>query len=317
LAVVLVAAGFLVTKIAGLLGGDDPASGVAGLPALVEDRAPPAERTVDVHAGYGTWVDVFDYLPSRSGEAKVTPQAVEDMARVGVHTLYLQAARFDQGGAGLLADPDLIAQILVRAHMSGMQVVGWYVPRFTDIDRDLAYLAAIADFEVLGHRFDGIAIDIEVTSDVPDHAQRSDELVELSERLRETVGDDAVGAIVLPPVQLEVINPAKWPKFPWGELADLYDVWLPMGYWTERRPESGYNDGWTYTEDNVDRLRHDLDDPDAVIHFIGGIGDQITAAQAERFVEAVTDEDVIGASVYDWATLDATVSAQIAAGLKG
>jgi hypothetical protein len=186
---------------------------------------------------------------------------------------------------------------------------------FTDIDQDLAHLTAISDFEVLGHRFDGVAVDIEWTAGVPDHAQRSNLLVELSERLRDEVGDDALGAIVLPPVQTEVVNPRKWPDFPWRELADLYDVWLPMGYWTERTPESGYHDGWRYTTENVERLRRNLDDPDAVVHPIGGIGDRVTPAHAQGFVDAVTAHESIGASIYDWATLDPTIGERIADGV--
>ena len=39
---------------------------------------------------------------------------------------------------------------------------------------------AVADFEADGHRFDGIAVDIEWTQGVPDPAERSRRLVQLS-----------------------------------------------------------------------------------------------------------------------------------------
>lgn len=297
--------------------GTEPPAGIAGVPTLVEADAPDVERDVDVHAGYGTWVDVYDFLPSGSARrAAVTPDEIDEMAELGVSTLYLQAAQLEDQPSGepaKLVDPDLVAQILVRAHLADMRVVGWYLPRFTDVDRDLAHLVAISEFEVLGHRFDGVAVDIEWTADVPDHTARSHALVELSEDLRAAVGDDdSLGAIVLPPVQIEVVNQQKWPKFPWEELADVYDVWLPMGYWTERRQDSGYNDGWNYTAENVERLRDNLDDPDAVVHAIGGIGDEVTPAHADGFVDAVTEQDAIGGSIYDWSTLDPALSARIA-----
>jgi hypothetical protein len=311
LAVVLVAVVFVTTRLADRFGHDGPPSGVAGVPTVLADRAPEVERTVDVHSGYGTWVDVYDYVPSE-GSAVVTPATVDEMADQGVRTLFLQTGQFDESGGELLADPDLVAQFLVRAHLAGMRVVGWYLPRFTDIDGDLAHLSAISDFEVLGHRFDGVAVDIEWTEGVPDHVERSDELVELSKRLRDAVDDDSLGAIVLPPVQTEVVNPRKWPDFPWRDLAGIYDVWLPMGYWTERRADSGYQDGWTYTDENVRRLRANLRDPDAPVHAIGGIGDGITAAQAERFVDALEEHDTIGGSIYDWVTLDPRVSDYLA-----
>jgi hypothetical protein len=307
---------FVTTRVGALFDHDEPPSGVAGLPAVVADQAPDADRSVDVHAGYGTWVDVYDYLPSeQSGTSEVTPAGMAEMSRQGVRTLYLQAAQFDEDRDELLVDPALVAQILVGAHMAGMKVVGWYLPRFADVDRDLDHLAAISEFEVLGHRFDGVAVDIEWTADVPDHDERSDRLVELSERLRETVGDDALGSVVLPPVQIEVVNVDKWPDFPWRDLADVYDVWLPMGYWTERRPDSGYQDGWTYTAQNIRRLRDNLDDPDAVVHAIGGIGDGVTSEQAGRFVRALEANDAIGGSIYDWTTLDPAVNRQLASDL--
>jgi hypothetical protein len=280
--------------------------GLAAAPALLADTAPPQrERTVDTYFGYGTWVDVYDFRPPAdgSGVPKLSAASVDEMARQGVQTLYLQAAQLDDASSGLLVDPSLVAQILVRAQRAGISVVGWYLPRFSDIDRDLAHLRAISDFEVLGHRFDGVAVDIEWTGDVPDHAERSNKLVELSEQLRAGIDHDPLGAIVLPPVQIEVVNTSKWPDFPWQELAGLYDVWLPMGYWTERRADSGYRDGATYTEENVRRLREDLDDPDALVHAIGGIGDEVTAPQAARFAQAIDEVNAVGGSIYDWDTL--------------
>ncbi|HEY8545844.1 MAG TPA: hypothetical protein VIL36_12380, partial [Acidimicrobiales bacterium] len=258
--------------------------------------------------------DVYDFAPSYQGGGTpaVTADAIDDMVRLGVRTVYLQAAQVDERSPDPVVDPGAVARFLVRAQRAGLRVVAWYLPRLADIDRDLAHLDAIADFEVLGHRFDGVAVDIEWTSGVPDHAARSAKLVELSERLREQSGDDVLGAIVLPPVQIEVVNPAYWPDFPWKELAPSYDVWLPMGYWTERTAESGYQDGRVYTDENVRRIRANLGDEDAPVHAIGGIGDKLTPAQATGFVEALTDTEAIGGSIYDWATLSTAMREHLA-----
>nr|MBO2502738.1 hypothetical protein [Thermoanaerobacterales bacterium] len=228
-----------------LRGGEPPVRGLAALPASLraDDRA---ERDVDAYAGPGTWVDVYD-IGATGDPPTVTPADVDAMAEAGVRTIYLQAAR-DQGrGRPGVVAPAVLGAFLVRAHEHDMRVVGWYLPRFGDVDRDLAHLEAIATFEVFGHRFDGIAVDIEWTDDVPGHRERSARLVELSQRLREAVGDEALGAIVMPPVHLEEVNTDLWPGFPWEELADLYDVWLPMGYWTVRTPASGFRDAARYT----------------------------------------------------------------------
>jgi hypothetical protein len=277
------------------------------------------EPGIAAYEGHGTWVDVYDFVPSyQAGGAPppLDPEDLDAMADAGVRTLYLQAAHANPRTPGLLADDELLERFLVRAHERGLRVVGWYLPRFDDIDRDLAHLDAIARFEVDGHRFDGVAVDIEWTESVPDHAARSDRLVELSRRAREVVADGGFGAIVMPPVQTEVVNPAFWPGFPWDELAPLYDVWLPMSYWTDRRADSGYRDGARYTADNVARLRANVGD-DAVVHAIGGIGHEATPDDLRRFVAALAPTGAIGGSVYDWDSLDEAKRQHVARAFGG
>jgi len=286
-------------------GGPPVDRSLATVPAIVRAGAPDDDRSVDTYRGYGTWVDVYDFAPSfqNGGTPVLGPDVVDAMVASGVRTVYLQAAQLDERSPGALVDPAVVGQFLVRAQRAGLKVVGWYLPRFTDLDRDLLHLRAIADFEVLGHRFDGVAVDIEWTEGVPDHRQRSTALVELSERLREATDGEPLGAIVLSPVHIEVVNTRKWPDFPWRELEPLYDVWLPMSYWTERRADSGLRDPRTYVRENIERLRVDLDDPEARVHVIGGIGDEIDDRQAVRFVEALDAMDAFGGSIYDWNTL--------------
>jgi hypothetical protein len=297
-----------------LRGGEPPVRGLAALPASLraDDRA---ERDVDAYAGPGTWVDVYD-IGATGDPPTVTPADVDAMAEAGVRTIYLQAAR-DQGrGRPGVVAPAVLGAFLVRAHEHDMRVVGWYLPRFGDVDRDLAHLEAIATFEVFGHRFDGIAVDIEWTDDVPGHRERSARLVELSQRLREAVGDEALGAIVMPPVHLEEVNTDLWPGFPWEELADLYDVWLPMGYWTVRTPASGFRDAARYTDENLARLRGHVGD-DAVVHPIGGLAEDAGPDDVAGFAAQARRHDSIGASLYDWATARPGAQLQLATALGG
>jgi hypothetical protein len=297
--------------------GDDDATGagLASVPALL--RAPePAERTVDAYAGAGAWVDVYDMGDAAPTPAPVTPATVDAMADAGVRTVYLQAARDEPGRAPGVHDPVLAGQFLVRAHERGLRVVGWYLPRFGDLDRDLDHLRAIAEFEALGHRFDGVAVDIEWTDTVADSTERSARLVELSERLRDVVGDDALGAIVPAPVHLDVVNPGFWPRFPWDELASLYDAWLPMGYWTDRTAASGYRHAATYTTENLRRLRDHVGD-EAPVHAIGGLGEGSTPGDVTAFAGVAETEGAVGASIYDWATLPAALQRQLSDALGG
>lgn len=308
--VALLAAVQLVAVVGHALSDDDgTAAGLAAVPTLL--RAPDtATRTVDAYTGAGAWVDVYDTGAVPGEAATVAPAAVDAMADAGVRTLYLQAARDGGQGAPAVAAPDVVAQFLVRAHERGMRVVGWYLPRFADLDRDLDHLRAIDEFEVLGHRFDGVAVDIEWRDSVDDPAERSARLVELSEGLRATAGDDALGAIVLAPVHLEVVNPGFWPAFPWDELAPLYDAWLPMGYWTDRTTASGYRDAATYTTENLRRLGDHLGD-DAPVHAIGGLGAETTPDDVAGFVSAAQAEGAVGASIYDWATFPIEAQRQL------
>jgi hypothetical protein len=294
--------------------GDETVAGVAAVPGLLAAPAP-AERSLAAYEGPGAWVDVFD-TRGEPGAAAVTPAVVDEMADAGVETLYLQVARDDEQGPAGLDDPGLAARFLVRAHERGMRVVGWYVPRFGDVDRDVDHLRAIADFDVLGHRFDGVAVDIEWTESVADDAERSARLVDLSEQLRSSVGDDVLGAIVLPPVQIDVVNPGYWPGFPWEDLAPLYDAWLPMGYWTERTAASGYRDAATYTAENLQRLEDHLGAP-VPVHAIGGLGEETTPDDVAAFVAAAQEGGVIGISIYDWATFPVEAQHQLSESAGG
>ncbi|MGH2685767.1 MAG: hypothetical protein ACRDJP_09920 [Actinomycetota bacterium] len=264
-------------------------------------------RTRDAYAGLGAWIDAFDYGPAyqNDGDPVVTPADVELLADHGVRTLFIQAARLDPRSPGMLVDEPLLGAFLEEAHRRDIRVVGWYLPKLGDVGDDLAHLRAIAEFESEdgGHRFDGVAVDIEWTEDVPDHVERNRRLVALSEGLDAAVGEDAVGAIVLPAVQLEVVNTTLWPEFPYRELADFYDVWLPMAYWTFRSEESGYRDAAAYTTESVRRLRANLGDPNVPVHPIGGIGDRATEPDYAAFLGALDEVDAMGGSVYDLRTM--------------
>jgi hypothetical protein len=106
--------------------------------------------------------------------------------------------------------------------------------------------------------------------------------------------------VVIPAVQLEVVNEQYWPSFPYRELADLYDVWMPMAYWSFRA--APYDDGYTYVHESIVRLRNNLGRPDALVAPIGGIADEITDEHIAQFVEALVDSNAIGGSLYDWNT---------------
>jgi len=276
-------------------------------------------RDITAYTKLATWVDGFDYGPAyqrNHAAPPITPKAIDDMAANGVTTLFLQAVRNDPRSPEGLVDRARVGEFLIRAHRRGMRVVGWYLPTFVDVAADVANLRQILDFEVLGHRFDGVAVDIEDVDDVKDVGDRNQRLIDESTQLRAAAGTDTVGAIVLPAVLTEVVNPSYWPDFPWQDVRPLYDVWLPMSYWTFRTSASGYHDGYTYSDESIRRLRNDLGDQNAVVHAIGGVGDKVTLDELQRFVESLPAGRAVGGSIYDWASMTPADRAALASGFS-
>ena len=267
--------------------------------------APPARATaggrIAPFSGMGTWVDVFEWAPSYASPAgsaaDLPPTAVDRMAAEGVQVLYLQATRFNNPTGGDIVDPDVLAQWLERARANGITVVAWYLPTLTDPAADLRRLKAMATLPHVA----GIGVDIESTA-VKDPAVRSARMVELSKAVRAAMPDRPLSAIVLPAVDTDVVNLSYWPGFPWKEIRGIYDVWQPMGYWTNRTTKSGYRDAERYTRENVERLRAHLGDPKAVVHPIGGIMDKATPADVTGYLKAVRETGCVGASLYTWFT---------------
>jgi hypothetical protein len=106
-------------------------------------------------------------------------------------------------------------------------------------------------------------------------------------------------------VVTDVLNTAYWSDFPWRELGDLYDVWLPMAYWSNRSDEQ-FGDPYRYVSENIPRVRRHLGDPCAVVSVVGGYGLQQTAEDYRAMARAATEQHAIGISVWDWPTMPST-----------
>ena len=267
----------------------------AGVPVRTASTAP--------FYGMGTWVDVFDWSPTyaKGAPVKLQPSAVDAMADQGVQVLYLQTTRADYAGPGDIVDPGVLQQWLARAEARKVQVVAWYLPTLTDVAADVRRLKATGRLPTV----DGIGVDIESKA-VANHDERSRRLVDLSRQARRALAGRPLSAITLPNVVTDVINLEYWPRFPWAEIRPFYDVWQPMAYWTNRRSDSPYRNAELYTRENVERMRAKLGDPNAVVHPIGGIGDETTVADIAGFLKASRETRSVGASLYDWSTQSAS-----------
>ena len=240
------------------------------------------------------WLDVLDWSPSyTNGAASVRPTAVDAMADRGVQTIYIQTSRFNRSED--IIDPAVLGQFIDRAHARGIRVVAWYMPTHEDHETDVRRLIAAANLPV-----DGVTVNIE-SQNQPDMALRNARVVDLSQRLRAATGK-SMGAVVVPPVVTQILNRSYWPDFPWQQLNGLYDVWLPMAYWSNRTPESGWRDGYRYIAENTNLIRSLTGNPGAAVHPVGGIANEVTVAEVDAMGQALVDTGAIGGSLYDYVT---------------
>ena len=271
---------------------------VLGLAALANAGASGrAERDVSAYAGLGTWVDIFD------GPLILQPRTTSaTMAARGVRTVFVETSNYRQQAD--IVGAAALARLLEALHDRGLRVVAWYLPGFQNPSLDLRRALAALRFSTRrGDSFDGFALDIEAA--VVRLGLRNQRLLALSRRLRSLAGNAALGAIVPSPRGME-LRPAYWPGFPWAELREVYDVFLPMDYYTYRfdGPDAAYG----YLARSLAIIRRLTGDPDVPVHLVGGIADRTDAAEAEAFAQAIRDDGgVLGWSLYDWGTTSRAV----------
>ncbi len=254
-----------------------------------------AAPDLSAYQGIGAWVDLYDPALLANPEGTVARIAAR-----GTRTLFLETSNYQMPEAVMW--PGLIGRFLDAAHARGIKVVAWYVPGFTDLGLDLhRSLAAIRFRSSTGQRFDSFGMDIESTR-VPQYWERSRRAIALSRKVREAVGPGyALGAIVLPPPLLDY-SPGYWPEFPFKDLGRLYDVFLPMGYWTFR--SDGEAAAYEFTRASIEGIRARTGRRTMPIHPIGGIADAVGPAGMRGFVHAAREFGVLGASMYDVGTSD-------------
>ncbi len=256
-------------------------------------ESPPGAWTLVPHTGLGAWVDAYDWTIELGGPTPaVGIEEIDAMADAGVQTVYLQTSH--RRSTSDVMEPAQLDLLIDRAHLHRMHVVGWYLPTYVDLEEDLDRFLAAAELPI-----DGLAVDIEST-DVVDVADRNARVVELTDRLRDILGTErTLAAITLSTVHTQVVNPEFWPDYPYAQIGARYDVVMPMAYWTLRTGD--YRLAHTYVGENIDRLRAQIG-PTVPVHVIGGIGDEASTADMAGFRDTAHARDVIGASLYDWAT---------------
>ena len=250
------------------------------------------ERDLSAYTGLATWVDLYDpHILARP------ESSVAQMNRHGVRTLFLETSNYQMNRS--IVRRDRVDRFIAAAHGNGLQIVAWYLPSLTDLDRDLRRsLAALNYTTRTGERFDSFALDIEATL-VRSPFLRNARLLQLSRRLRAAAPKElALGAIVPSPRGMQLL-PWYWPDFPLAGLASSFDVFLPMGYFTYRPHYPGGSAAYTRT--NIKLLREGTANPALPIHVIGGLSGVATTSQVRGFERAARNGAAIGSSLYDFA----------------
>src|SRR5262245_45924993 len=278
---------------------------LAALTAGPIGHAGDSSVTLGVYGGIGSWLDIFaGDARTRSGPLVTTLQAH------GVRTLYLETSNSSQRTD--VVRPAEVSALIEAAHAAGIDVVGWYLPSFTDPAKDTRRsLAAIRFRTPTGQRFDSFALDIEASLERK-VGVRNARLLAFSRLLRRSVpAGYPLGAIIPSPVGMRR-HPHYWPGFPYAELAGLYDAILPMAYFTYyTRTPGGAS---SYARDVVTELRRRIGRPDAIIPRIGGVASHAPASAFAAFSRAASACGVDGLSLYevtlmtarDWALLEGT-----------
>jgi hypothetical protein len=252
--------------------------------------APSRHRTP--YAGLGTWLDI--YATSFWAHPK---QEVAAMARDGIRTLYLQTGNYEQHVD--LVRRGALGNFIDAAHAAGLKVVAWYLPSFLYPAQDTRRaLAAIRFRSAKGGRFDSFALDIEASL-VRSVRLRTSRLLRLSARLRAAAGRRyRLGAIIPSPVGIRR-HPTYWPGFPYRQLSDVYNVFLPMAYSTARHLR-GIRATRAYNASDVAIIRARTGKPRMPIHLIGGIANRMGPRETAGFMRAVADCSPLGYSLYDF-----------------
>jgi hypothetical protein len=264
-------------------------------PAPAPARSPFLARTFE---GLGSWVDIFDDAAWRDPEA-----TVRSMYRKGASILFLQSASSRPGPP--VHRPARTVRFLRAAHERGITVVAWYLAPYVDRTYETRRALGAIRFKRGGESFDAFALDIETSADSPPAYVRNVRLLRMSERLRDVVGPlYPLGAITPSPAGLAMPHgQAWWPDFPFEDLHRYYDAFLPMGYYTYHATTArgAYRD----TRRNIRLLREETGDPAVPIHLIGGAAGYSNSAEGQAFARAANRFGVIGASMYDQATMGA------------
>ena len=255
---------------------------------------------VAVFSGLGARVDLYDY--QEAGSSLNLSTALDDLRNRGVRTLYLQTSRFS-------VPYDLASraeQWVDGAHARGMRVVGWYLPGYGDMARDLRRTMAVADLVTpAGGRFDAVGIDMEAHTGIgtSNEVSRTTMNARAVEHLRAVRSrTNAPLASITPQPTATDGAGETWEGFPWSGIAPYSDVVLPMSYWPRTCRDACVRDYTLTNARYAESWTGGLPVHIAGRGYPSADGTQVSDSDIRAFVDGAVAAGVVGGSVYDYAS---------------
>jgi hypothetical protein len=264
---------------------------LSAAPAVATETSTRRARALTAVTGYGAWVDLWDYDRAKTGtRPAVTTASIDAMAANGVQVVMIQSSR--PGGA-MIADPTRLAALVRRAKAHRLRVVLWYLPSTKNLTSDLAHLRAAAGYPGV----DAVGVDAEDVGVTP-VSLRNQRLVTLLQRLHAAV-DVPVITITPSPTAMALWAPKTWwPNYPFAAVAPFTDAFMTMSYWASHKAK-GQTTAAAEVLGDITRLRAAVPDPTVPLHVIGS---PTTSADIADVARVLTEQNVAGGSVYDWAS---------------
>jgi hypothetical protein len=123
-------------------------------------------------------------------------------------------------------------------------------------------------------------------------------LLDLSTRLRSFAGESYPLGGIIPSPRGIVVHKDYWPGFPYADLAAIYDVIMPMSYFTWHHPTGPSTH--LYLTQNIRIIQREVGSDQVPIHVIGGIAQDASLEQAQAFVDVLRERGAIGGSYYTY-----------------
>ena len=137
---------------------------VLGLSVASAAPAAAGSPSISPYRQVAAWIDVFDYAPrlqASGARPRITPDSVDDMAALGVRTLYVQVANPDGASSARLTDRTQLRALLARAHDHDIAVVPWFLPSLTSVADDVKFVRQITALRVGDSGIDGLGLDLD------------------------------------------------------------------------------------------------------------------------------------------------------------